>query len=414
MKRLCLILTLMAFALTGFAQKQKKWEPPKRPKPVKWNPAKPVAPEVINVWRPYTMSDNWYTEVYGGVSISMAENMGGHSFWKMCRPSFDVSIGRQFSYLWGTRFSLGYRTQRGWASKEALAASYLLGDGDYTYRMAAFYLDETFSLLRVFLPYNERRWFDVQLLLGVGLNYSWGFDDKVRSWLRYGYPVEETDFVNLALRGGLQVLVKACETADIVLQGTYHMVGDSYNGVKHTEKFAFDPYMEVSVGVKMYLMDHYGDHRYYKVRRWEATSLRTEEPKIASLLDGERQKEYEQREASEVVAIGDLMKTRISFYVDRTFVNDYQMENLRIVADFLKKHPEVNLVVKGYSGVSARSEAKGMHLAERRVESVRKALKRYYGVDESRFTTWFDEDVPAPFPMKGEWIDAVVFQMVAP
>ena len=122
MKRLCLILTLMAFALTGFAQKQKKWEPPKRPKPVKWNPAKPVAPEVINVWRPYTMSDNWYTEVYGGVSISMAENMGGHSFWKMCRPSFDVSIGRQFSYLWGTRFSLGYRTQRGWASKEALAA----------------------------------------------------------------------------------------------------------------------------------------------------------------------------------------------------------------------------------------------------------------------------------------------------
>ena len=412
MKRFYLILMLLASVLALSAQKQEKWKAPKRPKPVKWNPPKAVAPEVINVWRPYTIADNWFVEVGGGMSLSLAENMGGHKFGDMYRLSIDAGIGRQFSNLWTTRFSMGYRTQKGWASKEALAVSPLLGDGDYTYRMAVAYVDELFSLSRLLLPYNERRWFDVQLLLGVGVNYSWGFDDKVDSWSRYGYPVENTDFVSLALRGGLQLLWKASETTDVFLQGTYHMVDDRYNGVRHAEKFAFDPYMEVSLGVKMYLMDHYGDHRYYKVRRWEATALRAEQPKIAKLLDSERLKEYREREASEVVALGELMKTRVSFYVDRSFVNDYQMENLRIVADFLTKHPEVNLVVKGYSGVSARSEAGGMHLAERRVESVRKALVKYYGVDEARFETWFDEDATAPFPMQGEWIDAVVFQMV--
>lgn len=412
MKRFYILLCFLTFALAGAAQRQQKWKAPKRPKPVRWNPPKAVAPEVIDVWRPYLIPDNWFVEVAGGMSISMAENMGGHPFGKMYRWSFDAGIGRQFSYLWSTRFSAGYRTQRGWASKEALAASTLLGDGDYTYHMAAAYVDELFSLSRLFLPYNERRWFDLQLLLGVGLNYTWGFSDKTKSWTRYGYPVENTDFINLALRGGLQVLLKASETTDIFLQGTYHMVDDRYNGVRHSEGFAFDPYMEVSVGVKMYLMDHYGDHRYYKVRRWEATSLRTEEPQIASLLDGERQKEYQQREASEVVAFGELMKTRIAFYVDRSFINDYQMENLRIVADFLRKHPEVRLILKGYTGVSTHSEGKGQHLAERRVMAVRKALVRHYGVDASRLEVQFDETAPAPFPMNGEWLDAVVFQMV--
>ena len=50
-------------------------------------------------------------------------------------------------------------------------------------------------------------------------------------------------------------------------------------------------------------------------------------------------KEYEARASAEVVAFGELMKTRVSFYVDRTFVNDYQMENIRIVADCWNKHP---------------------------------------------------------------------------
>ena len=126
----------------------------------------------------------------------------------------------------------------------------------------------------------------------------------------------------------------------------------------------------------------------------------------------ERVKEYEARESAEVVAFGELMKTRISFYVDRTFVNDYQMENIRIVADFLKKHPEVNLIVRGYCGASSKTESPDMHLAERRVASVKKALVKYYGVDSSRFETWYDEETQAPFPMKGEWIDGVVFEMV--
>lgn len=159
-------------------------------------------------------------------------------------------------------------------------------------------------------------------------------------------------------------------------------------------------------------MDHYGDHRYYKVRRWEATSLRVEEPKVARLLDNEKLKEIQERENREVVAFGELMQTHISFYVDRTFVNDYQMENVRIVADFLKKHPDVNLIVKGYCGASLKSESPDMHLAERRVNSVKKALLRYYNVAPERFETWFDEEATPPFPMKGEWIDGVVFQMM--
>ena len=411
MRRLYVILALLCAVTTGFAQQQKKWKAPKRPKPPKWSVAKPKAPEVINVWRPYNVSDNWFLDFKMGLNASMAENSSGHGLKDMCLPTFDFSIGKQTAYLWSTRLSLGYRRQKGWASPQALAMSPLLGDGGYIFKMASGYIDEMFSLTNLLCRYNERRWFDLQMFVGVGINYTWGFDEKVRTWEQYGYPVDETDNVNLAVRGGLQCLVKLSPAVDIVLQGAYTMVGDSYNGVKHSESFAFDPYLDVSLGIRFRMMDHYGDHRYYKVRRWEATSLRVEGPKVARFLDYEKMKEYQERESREVLAYGELMQTRISFYVDRTFVNDYQMENLRIVSEFLKKYPWTNLVIKGYCGASLKSESPDMHLAERRVNSVKKALIKYYNVDSSRIETWFDEEAVPPFPMEGEWIDGVVFQM---
>lgn len=411
MKRFYVIFALLALACVGYAQQQ-KWKAPKRPKRPKWEAPKQLAPEVIDVWRPYNVSDNWFLDFYGGVSLSLAENMKGHGLGKLCRPMFDFGVGKQFSNVWTTRFTFGYKNQKGWASKQAMAVSSLLGDGDYTYHVMVLYVDEMLSLTKLFCPYNEMRKLDLQMFIGGGVNYSWHFDDKVDRWARYGYPVDGRDHVNWAARAGLLAMWKLNDTADLSLQGSYNIVNDNFNGVKHTNRFALDSYVDVVVGVRLHLSDHYGNSRYYKVRRWEATSLRTAESKVADLLEDERVKEYEARESAEVVAFGELMKTRVSFYVDRTFVNDYQMENIRIVADFLKKHPEVNLIVRGYCGASSKTESPDMHLAERRVASVKKALVKYYGVDSSRFETWYDEETQAPFPMKGEWIDGVVFEMV--
>ena len=411
MKRLYLILVMSVFFVVGYAQ-QKKWKTPPQPKRPKWEAPKQKAPEVINVWRSYNVSDNWFLDFYGGVSLSMAENMKGHNFGEIWQPLFHFGLGKQFSPVWTTRLTLGYEKQKGWASKEAIAASTLLRKGDYTFQMASLYLDELMSLTNIVCPYNELRRLDVQLLAGLGLNYSFGFDDKVDRWTRYGYPVDGTDHINIAFRTGLLLMYKLGETVDLSLQGTYNLVGDNYNGVQHSKNSALDSYLDIALGVRLHLMDHYGNSRYYKVRRWEATSLRGTDSKVAKLLDDEKRKEYEERAANEVVAYGELMKTHISFYVDRAFVNDDQVENLRIIATFLANYPDVKLIIKGYSGASTKNESPDMHLAEKRVAAVTKALLKYYDVDSSRYETWFDENAEAPFPMEGDWIDAVVFQMV--
>ena len=411
MRRIYIILMLLCVAMTGSAQHQKKWKAPKRPKPPKWSVAKPKAPEVINVWRPYNVSDNWFLDFNGGVSASMAENASEHGMADLCQPMFDFAIGKQTSYVWSTRLSLGYRKQRGWASQDVVDKASVFGDGRYGFKMAVGYIDEMLNLTNVICRYNERRWFDVQMFVGAGMNYTWGFDDVVKSWEQYGYSVDATDNVNLAVRGGLQFQLKLSRALDMVMQGAYTMVGDNYNGHKHSDGFAFDSYLDVSLGIRFRMMDHYGDHRYYKVRRKEATALRIDEPKVARMLDYEKMKEVREREEREVVAYGELMQTHISFYTDRTFVNDYQMENLRIVADFLKNNPDVDLIIRGYCGASLKGESPDMHLAERRVESVKKTLLKYYNVDAGRLETWFDEEATPPFPMVGEWIDGVVFQM---
>ena len=52
-----------------------------------------------------------------------------------------------------------------------------------------------------------------------------------------------------------------------------------------------------------------------------------------------------------------------------------------------------------------------MHLAEKRVASVQKALVKYYNVDPSRLETSFDEEAESPYRLTADWIDAVVFEM---
>ena len=405
-------MILSAIFVVGNAQQQ-KWKAPKQPKRTKWVAPQQVAPEVIDVWRPYGLADNWFIDLSGGVSVSMAENMGGHEWNKVCAPAFEFGLGKSFSSVWATRFIMSYKQQKGWTSQRVLdEMGELVGDGDYGFKMAGVGLDEMLSVMDMLCPYNEKRRFNMQLFIGGGLNYSFGFDKKVQRWYRYGYPVDDADQVNVYVRGGLNLQYRLGNAADLYVQGTCNWVDDNYNGVRHSTGSAFDTFADVMVGARVHLMDHYGDYRYYKVRRWEATSLRGSERKVAKFLDKEKEDEYRMREAAEVVAFGELMKTRIAFYVDRSFVNDYQMENLRIVADFLKKHPEVNLVVKGYSGASTKRESPTMHLAERRVESVKKVLLRYYDVDPSRFEVKFDEQAVPPFPMDSEWIDGVVFLMV--
>lgn len=412
MRKLCLVSLVLAVALSVSAQ-HTKWKAPKRPKRPQWEAPKQKAPEHINVWRPYLSSDNWFFDFDGGLSVSMAENMAGHPILKAGQPLLGFGIGRQYAYVWSTRLDFAYKRQVGWASKQALDASRLLGDGDYSFQILAANIDEMINLTNIFLRYNERRWVDLQLFFGVGVNYSWNFDDKVEIWSRLGYPVETTDRVNWTARAGLQLLWKTGAMTDVFLQGAYNVVDDNYNGVIHKEGFSLDSYADVTLGVRFHLADHYGDGRYYKVRRWEATSLRSTDKKVAKLLEKERANEFAAREKAEVVAMGELMKTRISFYVDRTFVNERQMENVRLVAEFLKKHPEVNLVVMGYSGASSKQESPDMQLAQRRAEAVGKALTRHCDVDSSRFELVYDEMTAAPFPMQGEWIDGVVFRMVA-
>ena len=409
--RYIMMMALMLSAASVCAQKKKAWEPPKRPKLVKWNPPVEKNPEVIDVWRPYDVSDNWMVDFLGGPALSLAENMAGHQLVDVVRPAFEVSFGKQQSRLWSTHFSIGYAQQIGCASDADVKANKLLGNGRYQFSVASFYLDEALSLTKLFSRYDESRKVDVQMFGGVGMNYSWGFSKKTLLWKRVGYEINRDDHFNLALRAGMQMLIKVGEPADIVIRGYGTWVGDDYNGVKHSQSFTFDPYIGASVGVRVHLADQYGSYRYYKVRRAEANSLRGNHPKIAEFLNDEKQKELDDRERSETVAFGELMKTHISFYVDRTFVNDQQMENIRIVAGFLHNHPEVNLVIRGYSGASRGEENPVMHLAEKRVKAVKKALVKYYDVDESRLTMEFDEEAEAPYRLSSDWIDAVVFEM---
>lgn len=411
MKRCVAFMMCMVLTIASYAQQTKpKWKAPKRTIP-KWvTPKRNNEEEVLELWRPYGVSDNWFVSFNVGACALFDENLKFGDAFKSYKPSFDFGIGKQFSYLWSTKLNVGYRQALGKicadSAVDEIVAQY--GNG-YRYDMYVISISEQIDLTNLLCPYNENRKFGLQMFAGVGVNYAWGFPKKMKYLIREGYEFDNRDHINLDLCTGVQCLYKLTNAVDASLSVSANMVGDSHNGMTHGV-FA-EPYIYAGLGVVVHLQDRYGDFRYKKVHRWEAKSLRTQDTNIAKYLDNEKTTELHQREANETVRYGEYMKTHVAFYIDRVFVNDEQMENLRVVADFLRDNPDVNLLIKGYSGAKDGSESSVMHLAQKRVENVRKRLERNFKVDSSRLEVWYDEDAKAPFAMKGEWIDAVVFEM---
>lgn len=403
---ICMVLTIASHA----QQTKPKWKAPHRTIP-KWvSPKRENEEEVLELWRPYGVSDNWFVDFNVGTSVPFSENMEFGDAFKQYRPVFDFGVGKQFSYLWSTKFNVGYKQTFGKICDDADVNEIVDYYGnEYLFKMCVISINEQIDLTNLLCPYKENRKFGVQAFAGVGVNYAWGFPKKMKNLIREGYEFDNRDHVNLDLCLGAQCLYKLSRAVDASLRVSANLIGDNHNGLTHGT-FA-DPYVFAGLGVVVHLQDHYGDYRYKKVHRWEAKSLRTQHASIAKYLNDEKKAELKSREESEVVRIGELMKTHVSFYVDRFYVNDEQLENLRIVADFLKDNPDVNVIIKGYSGASDNCESPVMHLAQKRVDAVKKRLIRNLKVDSSRIETWYDEEAKAPFEMKGEWIDAVVFEM---
>jgi hypothetical protein len=335
----------------------------------------------------------------------------------MMRPRFQIQVGRSFYPQFGMRLTLNYLSQRGraeWSTSEFLE-QWAERDGNYDFSMAAGFIDGVFDFHNVIWGYKEDRRFSLKGYLGLGAFYTFGFDDNKLDWLAnptwsdcnyngvhhnagdrlpsgYGYRVDRKNKWYYAGHIGLIGEYHISPAWSVNLDVSFNGTDDAYNGMRFRR--VYDSYVDVMLGALYYLKDASG-FRHRRPRYVYIDSDTIPLPPTPGVFERVHYKE--------------MLKTTVSFYIDKTFVTDAQRRNVRSVAKFMENHPDIDVVVTGYADVQTAYPKYNMMLSQKRAQAVYTMLVEEFNVDPKRLSMDYKGDEEQPFEIVNEWNRAVVF-----
>ncbi|MFW2178528.1 MULTISPECIES: OmpA family protein [unclassified Moraxella] len=82
----------------------------------------------------------------------------------------------------------------------------------------------------------------------------------------------------------------------------------------------------------------------------------------------------------------ETIELKVLFDNDKAIVKQHYYDEVKRVADFMARHPEVTATIEGHTDSNA-SDAYNVALSQRRVDAVKKILINTYGVDASRLNS---------------------------
>jgi len=360
---------------------------------------------------------NWFVGASIGGSYSMGENTRFGNFFDMTRPSFQIQVGRSFYPQFGMRMTLNYLSQKGraeWSTSEFLE-KWAERDGNYDFSMAAGFIDGVFDFHNVIWGYKEDRRFSLKGYLGLGAFYTFGFDGNKLDWLAnptwsdcnyngvhhnagdrlpsgYGYRVDRKNKWYYAGHIGLIGEYHISPAWSVNLDVSFNGTDDAYNGMRFRR--VYDSYVDVMLGALYYLKDASG-YRHRRPRYVYIDSDTIPLPPTPGVFERVHYKE--------------MLKTTVSFYIDKTFVTDAQRRNVRSVAKFMENHPDIDVVVTGYADVQTAYPKYNMMLSQKRAQAVYTMLVEEFNVDPKRLSMDYKGDEEQPFEIVNEWNRAVVF-----
>lgn len=330
---------------------------------------------------------HWYVQPQAGISWTTGEA----SLGKLLSPAAQLSVGRQFSPLFGLRLGGSGWQGRNWQVTPA---------EEYKWKHVQASLDATLSLSNAFGGYNpDRRW-NAYAFLGGGLNIAWGNDDANR--LAAGHPVEfskvwDGTCYSPAVRGGLGVEYALSERVALGLEANVNMLPDKWNSKRGTDA---DWQNHLLVGVKIAL------------GKTTQRTIATEEPVRPAIEEKPVVEEpkpvveeqpivsqpVEEAPTTAAVAVAEEKapvveqpvaekkdEVKIYFAFNSSRISKQEAAKLRQVANYMRSHRNVRLTIEGYASPEGR-RSYNKALSGWRAEAVKQCLVSY-GVAAARIKT---------------------------
>ena len=328
---------------------------------------------------------HWYVQPQVGMSWTTGEA----SFGKLLSPAAQLSLGRQFSPLFGLRLGASGWQGRNWQVTPA---------EEYKWKHVQASLDATLSLSNAFGGYDaDRRW-NAYAFLGGGLNVA--FDNDDANVLAAGHPIEfskhwDGTYCSPAVRGGLGVEYALSERVALGVEANVNMLPDKWNSKPGSDA---DWQNHLLVGVKIALGK--------TTQRTIVEPAAIIEPVVEPVVEPGPEPVVEEQpivsqpveEAPTTAAVAEEKapvveqpvaekkdEVKIYFAFNSSRISKQEAAKLRQVANFMRSHRDVRLTIEGYASPEGRSDY-NMCLSGWRATAVKECLVSY-GVDASRIDT---------------------------
>ena len=312
---------------------------------------------------------HWFVQPQVGVGY----HVGEAKFSKLLSPAAQLSVGRQFSPVFGLRLGAAGWQARNWQAHPV---------AEYKWNFVQANLDATLSLTNLIWGWDADRKWNVYGLAGVGLNIAFKNDDAnclaamdesagIPALANHGFAKlwdGTKAFAAGRLGGGVEYALS--ERVALGLEYNANVLADKWNS-KKGKNDNLDWQQNLLVGVKIALG---------KTRK----HILIEEPVVPEPVVEEKPEPVVEKKPEPVVVekkpepvvipeIPEIPEVKVYFAASSSRLSPAEAEKLQPVVDYLKQYAEKQVTICGYASTDGQ-KAYNQRLSDRRAKAVARWL----------------------------------------
>lgn len=321
----------------------------------------------------------WYLQLRGGVG----ETIGETDWTKLISPAADLSLGYQFTPVFGLRGDV-----LAWQGKGAQSG--INGATElYKFNFAQFALDATFDICNMFNT-NVERVLSPYIYAGIGANARFGNDEAQALAAKGAYFEYLWDGTKLspAGRAGLGFDIRLSDAVKLNLEAGVNALSDHFNSKKNdrTESLDMDFQYTGLVGIKIALGKKKPAPAPVVVPAPAPAPAPAPKPEPKPVV-------VEQQPAP---APAPELQENIYFIIGKWNIQASEVAKLDEIAAFMKENAGTKVKLTGHADKATGSASRNLFLSEKRAETVTNELIKR-GIDASRISSEFKGDTDNPF-----------------
>ena len=312
----------------------------------------------------YVFNPHWYVQGQIGAQYTLGEV----KFGDLISPNIQLGVGRQFTPIWGARFSINAWQSKGGINEYSWADGAKVGKEKYDWKYISPMIDGTLNLSNALCGYNPTRTVSVGLLAGIGLNVGFSNDDAVAlaptdathnhgsENLKYAWDGTKVRFLG---RFGANVDFRIDDAWSIGIEANANVLSDNYNSKKAGNG---DWYFNALVGVR------------YNIGKTYSTRTITPPAPVEKVVERIVEKIVEVPAKTEERVKGGKLRREVFFTIGKNKISQDGFNKIQEVVDFMKKYPEATVTVTGYADRGTGSAKFNDRIAARRADVVETEL----------------------------------------